>query len=341
MKEYPKVSIVVLNHNGRKFLDRCLNSVFSQSYSNFEVLLVDNASNDGSTEYVEMKFGHDSRLGIVENDKNYGPIEGNNIGIRRADQQAKYVTLLNNDTELTADWLERMIAVMESDPTIGAACSKQLLMDDPERLQGFGSFIDPCGFNYQLGEGEIDRGQYESKILEIFTAGTTALLIKTKLLRKIGLLDSNYSHGFDDIDLCWRIRLSGFQVVCVPTCAMYHKAGSTTRTVNLDYVLFHREKNRIMTAIKNYTIAYQLRVLPLILTFDLLQILWFTFRKKFLMFRAIVRALKWDIKHFRYIWGQHLRIQYYIRRVSDKEITSHMLKINLQELWRRMVTLSV
>jgi GT2 family glycosyltransferase len=338
--EYPIVSIVILNYNGKQFLDRCLTSVFNQSFSNFEVVFVDNASIDGSVAYVKTRFGHDARLKIVENKGNSGPIEGNNIGIRLANRRTPYIVLLNNDTELTENWLSCMINAMERDPKIGAACSKQLLMDDRNRLQGVGSFIDPCGFNYVLGEYEIDNGQYNGDTLEIFAAGTTALFVRTSLLRQIGLLDSNYDHGFDDIDLCWRVWLSGYKVVCVSRCIMYHKVAGTTRRVNLAYVLFHREKNRIMTAIKNYSVAYQFRVLPLILTFDLLQLLWFAFTNNFSMFRAIGQALMWDIKHFKYMWAQHLKIKYYIRKVSDKEIASHMLKINLVELWRRIGGLS-
>lgn len=335
------LSIVVLNYNGKRFLDRCLNSVLSQNYSNFEIVFVDNASTDGSVKFIKNRFGHDDRVRIVKNDKNYGPVEGNNIGIRHINQQAKYVTLLNNDTELTNNWVETMIAAMESDPTIGAACSKQLQMDAPAKLQGVGSFIDQYGFSYQLGEGEINRGQYDHKILEIFTGGTTALIVRTELLKKIGMLDTKYSHGLDDVDLCWRIWLSGYKVVCISKCAMFHKVAGTTKRVHLDYVVFHREKNRIMTAIKNYSIAYQFRVLPFILTFDLLQILWFVLARKRSMFWAIVRALMWDIKHFKYIWSKRLHVQYRIRRVSDKEVTSHMKKTNLLELWRRMVTLSL
>ena len=339
-KQNPVVSIVILNYNGKQFLNRCLNSIFNQSFSRFELIFVDNASNDGSVNYIERLFGNDPRLKIIENEANYGPIEGNNIGIRHSNRQTKYVLLLNNDTELIENWLFCMINALESDPKIGAAASKQLLMDDPERLQGFGSFIDICGFNYQLGEFEIDNNQYNGKIIEIFAGGTTALFLRTSVLRQIGLLDSNYEHGFDDIDLCWRVWLSGHKVVCVSSCKIYHKVAGTTRKVNLARVVYHREKNRIMTAVKNYTNRYIIRVLPIILTFDLLQLSWFVFTNNFLMFQSIGQALIWDIKHFKYMWAQHLRVKYQVRRVSDEEIVRRMLKTNLIELWRRIGSLS-
>ncbi len=330
----PLVSIVILNYNGKHFLDRCLTSIFGQSFANFEIIFVDNKSVDGSVDYIKSRFGYDVRLRIVQNKGNSGPIEGNNVGIRIANQNAKYILILNNDTELTKDWLNGMINTMEENPKIGAACSKQLLMQDPNRLQGFGSFIDQCGFNYQLGDNELDTGQYNGATFEIFAGGTTALLIRSDLLGQIGLLDSSYDFGFDDVDLCWRVWLSGHKVVCVSSCAIYHKVSGTPR--NIPHVLFHREKNRIMTIIKNYGLLYQLRFLPLILSLDLSQLLWFAFTNNFHMFRAIARALVWALTHFKYMWTQHLKIKYCIRKVSDKEITSHMLKINLLELWRRI-----
>ncbi|MGD0644141.1 MAG: glycosyltransferase family 2 protein [Candidatus Bathyarchaeia archaeon] len=339
--ECPLLSIVILNYNGKRFLDSCLTSIFKQNFSNFQVVFVDNASTDESVTFVKKHYAYDPRLKIVENKRNSGPIEGNNIGIRLVNLQTKYVVLLNNDTELTQNWLSCMINAMEQDPKIGAACSKQLLMNDRARLQGFGSFIDPCGFNYLLWENEIDRNQFNNDTFEVFAGGTTALFVRASLLRQVGLLDSNYNHGFDDVDLCWRIWLSGYKVVCVSSCAMYHKVAGTTSKVKMEHVLFHREKNRIMTTIKNYSLPYLLRFLPLILVFDFTQLIWFAFKRRSNMFKAIVRALFWDIQHFKYIWSQHLIVQRQIRKSSDKEIISHMVKINLRQLWQRIIPLSI
>jgi len=337
--DHPVVSIVILNYNGEQFLDRCLTSLFNQTFSAFELLFIDNASTDGSINYIKKRFGNDPRLKIIENSVNYGPIEGNNIGMRLASKSSQYVLLLNNDTELTQNWLSCMVSAFELDSKIGAACSKQMMMDDPKRLQGFGSFIDQSGFNYQLGENEVDKGQYGGATIEIFAGGTTALFIRAALLRKIGLLDSSYVHGFDDVDFCWRVKLSGYKVVCVSQCVMYHKVAGTTRKVNLKNVLFHREKNRIMTAVKNYSLSFQIRVLPVILAFDFLQSMWFASTRNYLMFKAIVSAINWDRKNAKYIWSQHLRIKYFVRKVPDKQIVKEMRRINLVELRRRIGTL--
>lgn len=336
----PLVSIIILNYNGKKFLEKCLSSIFNQTFSNFNVIFVDNASLDDSVNYIRKKFGYDARLKIIINKRNSGPIEGNNYGIQLSNSKTKYVVLLNNDTELPPDWLSCMINAMDNDRKIGAACSRQLLMDDHNRLQGYGSYIDPCGFSYQLGEYELDIGQYRGATFEIFAGGTTALVLRTEVLKHIGLLDSKYEHGFDDVDLCWRVWLSGYRVVCVSKCKMYHKVAGTTRKVDLTRVLYHREKNRIMTAIKNYSVSYQLRFLPIILLLDLIQLLWFAINNNFQMFQAIIHALNWDAEHFKYMWHQHLFVKKYVRKISDKEITTHMVKINLIELWRRIGSFS-
>ncbi|MCL2358307.1 MAG: glycosyltransferase family 2 protein [Candidatus Bathyarchaeota archaeon] len=325
-----------MNFNGKRFLDMCISSILDQDFTNFEILFVDNASTDGSVEYIKTKFGYDSRIKIIQNDYNSGAVEGNNIGIRNANPSASYIFLLNNDTELGPNWLSSMVKVMENNPQIGAAGSKQYFMNERKRLQGIGSFIDCCGFNHQIGENQIDFGQYDREIIPIFASGTTALFIRSVLLKKIGLLDPMYHFGFDDVDLCWRIWLSGHEVVCVSKCITYHRVSGTPR--NLSRVLFHREKNRIMITIKNYGLYYQLRFLPFIFAFDLSQLLVYSLTNNYSSFQSIVQALIWDIKHFKHMWHQHLKIKYCVRKVSDKEISRHMFKINITELWSRIGT---
>ena len=166
------------------------------------------------------------------------------------------------------------------------------------------------------------------------------MVIRKELLRRIGLLDSRFQHGFDDIDFCWRIMLAGYKVVCVPSCSMYHKVAGTTGKVHLDHVVYHREKNRIITAIKNYSLGNQFRFLPVILLIDIVQIGWFIISRNRLMFLAIMRALKLDVKNIRYIWNQHLVVEHRIRMVPDRIIMDLMVTSNISELWRRLTALS-
>ena len=124
-KKMPLVSVIILNYNGMEFVESCLESVLSTDYPDFEVLFIDNASIDGSLEYVEDKFGRNTRIKIVANEKNYGFAEGNNIGFKHT--EGEYVVFLNIDTDVEPDWLSELVKVFEADPTIGAVQSKLLL----------------------------------------------------------------------------------------------------------------------------------------------------------------------------------------------------------------------
>jgi len=192
---HPLVSMIVLNYNGKQMLERCLSSIINQTFSDFEIIFVDNASTDGSVAFVKQKYPNDSRIRTIVNDRNYGPVRGLNIGASLS--KGEYVAFLNNDIELDSNWLATLVSVLESDTSIGAASSKQLLMQDARRLQGIGSFIDPYGFNFQEGEGEIDVGQY-GRMREIFHGGTTALIVRRQTLERVGLLDCTFEYGLDD-----------------------------------------------------------------------------------------------------------------------------------------------
>jgi hypothetical protein len=125
----PLVSVIIVNYNGKNFLNQCLSSVLKTNYPDFEVILVDNGSSDGSLRAVNEVFAHDRRLRIVKNDANVGIAEANNIGLGHA--QGKYLVLLNNDMVVDTEWISELIKVMESDVSIAAAQSKLLLMDHP------------------------------------------------------------------------------------------------------------------------------------------------------------------------------------------------------------------
>ncbi|MEM7815328.1 MAG: glycosyltransferase family 2 protein, partial [Candidatus Aenigmatarchaeota archaeon] len=122
----PKVSVIILNWNGKQFLKDCLNAVFNQTYNDFEVVFVDNASSDGSADFVKQEFLCEIKSGklkIVINDRNYGFAEGNNIGVRNSSPDSEYIALLNNDTVVDPNWLEELVRILDEDKTVGAVCS--------------------------------------------------------------------------------------------------------------------------------------------------------------------------------------------------------------------------
>ena len=322
VKKWPLVSVIILNYNGRNLLDECLKSVLNANYPNLEIILVDNASTDGSIEIIEERYKNVPFLRIIKNASNFGFAAGNNIGVSYA--KGKYIVFLNNDTVVEPNWLTELVSVMENDVKIGAAQSKLLSLTDKKSIDSAGDFIDYYGFSIRRGGwGEKDEGQYD-RIEEIFSARGAALIVRSKVLAEIGAFDPDFFLGYEDIDLCWRIRLNGYKIVLVPNSRVYH-IGSATATSSFLNV-FHTEKNRLYTLLKNMSCKYMVKYNPLILTFG--QIICDLKFKRPLLLYARIKAILWILKNFKKIWCKRLLIQRSIKKIDHGMVNKYMLKTN-------------
>lgn len=265
----PFVSVIILNHDGRDYLKPCLSSVLNSTYDEFEVILADNDSVDGSIEYVRHHFSQAVKLKVVALNKNYGFAVGNNMGYQKVDPKSKYVIFLNNDTQVERDWMQEIIKKMENDPLIGAAQPKIRLMSDRNKIDAAGCTIDYYGRPFRLGNGETDQGQYDS-ISEIFFALGAAIALRKEVIEKVGLFDSSFFAYYEETDLCWRIWLVGYKVVLVPKAIVYHWGGATAKrkasmdaSVALKYRVFYRRRNQLIMMLKNYSLSNIIKyVLP-------------------------------------------------------------------------------
>lgn len=333
--ETPLISIIILNYNAREFSVRCIDSVLRTDYPNFEVVFCDNASADGSVESITKHFGYDARLRIVSNKKNYGAAEGNNIGASHARVNAKYLVFLNNDTEVDATWLKWLANVMDKNEKVGAAGCKQLLIDNHQVIDIAGTQMDKFGFLYPRGRLEKDQGQLDQSITEVFTYGSTALMVRKSIFDRIGGFDQKYFGWYEDNDLCWRVRLAGFRVVSVPKAKVYHAVSGSMRKLPKPTNIYYAERNKFFTLIKNYTLCSALEIMPVLMLFYFSQMLFFLVAKKIGNAFAMVRAINWIILNFKVIWIKHLKVQYIVRRISDREIKMQMVKINPMHLWKK------
>jgi len=310
-----------------KFLPGCLSTLLNTSYPNFEIIVVDNSSKDGSVDLIKRSFGSSPRLTVQQNERNFGFAEGNNIGARLAN--GKYIVFLNVDTETDSEWLTKLVEVMESDESIGAAQSKLLLFDH-STIDSTGDFIDSYGYGFQRGHGEEDRGQY-NKTDEIFSARGAAMIVRKRILMKVGYFDPTFFMLCEDIDLSWRIRLTGHKVMFVPQSVVYH-AGSGIRKAYQSSVqsYYYNNRNILITLIKNYDLKglmiYGTVNVLLQLTRSFLS-LPFTSNRSCNLSR--LKGMIWIIIHFKTIWRNRLRVQYILRKVSDKEIKRCVIKKNL------------
>jgi len=308
----PLVSVVIVNFNGLNHLPTCLNSASETDYSNFEIILIDNGSTDGSVEYVKCSF---PKVKIVQNSTNLGPVKAYNAGIANA--KGKYVAILNNDIELDPDWLIECVRAMESDDRIGLCDSKYLNYYDRSRFDSVsaaGRFIDMFGNVYARGCGELDKGQFD-KIAEVF-AGLA--LFRKSALDEAGIFDETFFYGYDEIDLCWRMRLKGYKVVYVPKSKIYHKVSQSAKQSKRmkPTFYFNIKKNRLQMLIKNHSLKGISLAMPIVLTeYSGYLVNWVMKRDK-MYFSETVKAMFWVLVNFKAIWTKHELVQG-SRKVDD------------------------
>jgi GT2 family glycosyltransferase len=244
----PKVDIILVNWNRADLTIECLRSLKAIDYPDHELIIVDNASTDGSAGVLKSSFP-DARLFV--NDRNLGFAGGNNVGVRYAvDNNADYVLLLNNDTEVDPRFLSELVAATEADPKIGIAGSKIYYFSEPRRLWYAGGSVDLwTGDTHHIGENELDAGQYDVAKDTDYVSGC-AMLIKRRVLEEIGLFDERMFLYYEDSDYCMRARRHGYRVVYVPSSVVWHKVSSTTGKVK-DLQLFYGTRNMLIFEKRN------------------------------------------------------------------------------------------
>lgn len=221
-------SVVILNWNGEKHLKEFLGSVALYTSDGIDIIVADNGSNDGSLKFVRENF---PRVKIIELDRNYGFAEGYNRALERVNSD--YYILLNSDVEVTPRWCEPLIEFMEANSSYAAVAPKLLSYLEKERFEyagASGGFIDWLGYPFCRGRIlstiEIDRGQYDTQ-REVFWASGAALLIRSKVFKKLGGFDGDFFAHMEEIDLCWRAQILGDKIGVVPQSVVYHLGGGT------------------------------------------------------------------------------------------------------------------
>lgn len=209
------VSIIILNYNAGELLINCVDSVFRSDYNNFEVIVVDNNSADNSHLKCKEKF---QKIQLIENKENYGYCEGNNIGIRKA--SGEYIIILNPDTIVEPKWIKELIFAYQNNGD-GLYQPKILSLDNKEILQSTGNMLHLFGFGYARDKGIRDDNS-RNQIEKIGFASGTCLFTSSRILKKIGLLDSFLFLYHDDLDLGWRASQIGINSYFVPSSIIYH-----------------------------------------------------------------------------------------------------------------------
>jgi len=249
MNPQPLLSVVIPNWNGKHFLTECIDSLKEQTFRDFEIILVDNGSTDGSAEFAEKRYGDFIR--IIRNDKNLGFTGGNNVGIQAS--KGEYIVLLNNDTWADPRWLEELAKATRFDLPIRMWGSKVCSYYQRDRIEGVGELIYWDGLCRARGQYEQDHGQYNAMEEILFPPGCGAMYRKS-LLDEIGLFDEDFFTYADDSDVGIRARLAGWKCLYVPSAIVYHKNSGTAGQYS-PLKAFYVERNRFWITIKYFPLS--------------------------------------------------------------------------------------
>ncbi len=247
MNQPPKISIVILNWNGQKYLEQFLPSVLASDYPNFEIVVADNGSTDNSVSFVESTY---PSIRIIKHKENYGFAKGYNEALKRI--EADYYFILNSDVELLAGSLKPLVNLLENDKSI-AACQPKLLAFNNKKIfeyaGGAGGWLDAYGYPFAKGRifdsFEEDKGQYDN-CEPIFWASGAALFIRSSVFNEVKGFDNYFFAHQEEIDLCWRIQLMGYKIYSCPASVVYHVGGGTLPKGNSLKTFLNFRNNRIM-----------------------------------------------------------------------------------------------
>lgn len=242
-----KVAVVILNWNGKKFLEKFLPSVIERSRNDAAIIVADNASADDSLEYLEKKH---PEVRVIRLEKNYGFATGYNLALRQV--PAEYYILLNSDIEVTDNWIPPLIRLMEQDPGIAACQPKIRSYHEPSRFEyagAAGGFIDKYGYPFCQGRLfqslETDHGQYD-QVAEVFWATGACMFVRAGLYHKLGGFDDDFFAHMEEIDFCWRAKNLGYKIMYCPDSIIYHIGGGTLPRKNSRKTYLNIRNNIIM-----------------------------------------------------------------------------------------------
>jgi GT2 family glycosyltransferase len=303
----PHASIIIVNYNKRDDIVRCLRSVLETSEPAFEVVVVDNASTDGSADAVEEEF---PGVITIRSETNLGFGGGCNLGVSHA--SASCLVFLNPDTLVESGWLGPLIKSIDSRPSVGLATSKILMLDEPGRINTCGNTVHITGLTLCRGLGAPD-GSFEDED-EVDAVSGAAFAIRRDVFEALGGFDESMFLYMEDTDLSLRARLAGWRCVCVPASRVFHDYSLKMFPLKV----FYQERNRYLMLLKSYKWATLLALSPALLIAEV--ITWgFVLLQDRRNLGNKLRAYSWVIRNWRRILEERAATQA-TRKVQDREL---------------------
>lgn len=304
-KTSPLVTIIIVNFNGKTYLENCFESLSKITYSNFEIILIDNNSSDESVDFVKKNYP-DVKLIVLES--NLGFAEPNNVASQ--DANGEYLLFLNNDTIVDKDFVSELIKSMIKDPQIGICQSMLLKLDNT--VDSSGDFIDELGVSYNsVTLVESER--------EISSARGASMLVRKDVFDELHGFDKEFFVSFEDVDLGWRTWIKGYKVILSPKSIVYHLGGQTINKIKSE-IAFHGFKNQLSMKITNYERFLSLqKIIQFFTIYGIHEIkIWFDYKIKGNTqrsstkyeknqaqkpdFKIILKSISWILQNFSYLY---------------------------------------
>lgn len=283
-------AVVILNFNGKHWLEKFLPNVIQYSTEESDVIIADNASTDDSIEFLEKNFPY---IQIIKLEKNHGFAGGYNEALKQIDYP--YFVLLNSDVEVSKNWLSKPIQLLSSSEKIGAVQPKLLMQTDKSRFEyagAAGGYIDRLGYAFCRGRivshVEVDEGQYDENV-KIFWASGAAMFVKSELFNKVGGFDASFFAHYEEIDLCWRIKNLGYDIYFEPKSKVYHVGGGTLSN-DSPKKTFLNFRNSLAMLYKNLPKAKRFKIIITRLILDGLIACHMLLKLRFSHFAAVAKA---------------------------------------------------
>ena len=320
----PLVSVVVVTFQSGQTLDRCLKALRAQTIADFEVILADNASSDGAPEAAA---GADPDLRLMPMGANLGFAAANNRAAAAA--RGRWLVLLNPDAYPEPEWLAQLLACADAHAEARCFTARQLMAQDPRRLDGLGDAMTIIGFPYRAGHGRPDTGAGPAR--EVFSPCGAAMMIDRALFLAHGGFDESFFCYCEDVDLGYRLRLAGERVLVAPQAVVLHEGSVSTGGRRSDFSLYHGARNRLWAYVKNTPPLLFRSALPLHLGVTLLLWIGGALRGEG---RPIGRGLKDAVLGLGAVLAERRRLQD-ARRVTSAAIAARMVANPVRALRRK------
>lgn len=298
---WPKVTVIIVNWNGARFLDRCLSSLLAQTVVPYEIILLDNASSDASLDIVR-RF---PSVRVLAQSENLGFACGNNLAIKAAADESEWIALLNPDAFPELRWLEELLSAARAHPDFDVFGSKLVNAADPSVLDGAGDTYHISGLVWRTGHGAPVSSRPDPTH-EVFSPCAASALYRRSVLIEVGGFDEEFFCFVEDVDLGFRLRLAGHRCLYVPASVAHHVGSGTTGGQHSDFALYHGHRNLVWTYVKDMPGVLFWSFLLLHLAMNVVALLVFTLRGQG---RVLLRAKRDAVKGLPDMWRKRQLIQ--------------------------------